>query len=351
MILCGLRWLLIVCVLLTPVPGGCVSLVAEAQIEAALATSEAKAWHEAIARLQAGQPANPSEAAEALANLSLRLRDDGALDELARAALLHSLLPALREAPSTPASVQALEALSRYRHDFALRGQEGSPQSRPVFPVATQAAAALRWQDGRAAAQRALAGGPAPDGADPAWRAGVHAALSQASPAALAGVCQQDSAGPWLALCARTLKSPKLYAKLFTSNEPDGAALSEARASLEGSSAETVLKLAAVNPALRAAAYYQLAELPGGVSFLLEQLGKPEVGELAAAALAKRADPQVMEALRQRLHSPDVQVQRQAILALKLRGDQPARAALKQFTQDPAQAAALRQELRLWLGQ
>lgn len=320
------------------------TLVDEAQIAAALALPELKPWRRAV------DEAEPLDSAQ-LASLVQKLLDTE-LNTLARTALLAELLPLLRAAPASPEGRSALSALSRYPNDYELRLDEGYSQTRPAFPIAQQAEAALRWQAGRTAGERGLSGVALQSQPDPAFRAGVAAALEAADADTLAAACAGIRAGDWLALCARRLRNAELYQRLIA-QAPEAAApaLAEVRRFLPPATATSLLKAAAEQPALRSAAYYQLAKLPEGPGFLLSELGKPGAGESAAAALAERRSPEVLSGLGTRLAAPDELTQRHAVLALKLRGDEEARALLQGVSRDPAKPEVLRQEVQAWLGQ
>lgn len=325
------------------------TLVTHEAIADALAAPDVAAWVERAP--QASLEDNPARLAELARDL-----EQARMSELARAALLAEFVPLLRSAPATPDIQAVLREFAQYRNDFVLRHDEGYNLTLPAFPVAAMAEAALRFQDGRRAAEAALAGpattaNPPADNPDPAWRAGVVAALTAADVDTLRPACATFVAGDWLGVCARRLKSPEFYRKLLSVDIRAAVpALAELRATLNPDTATALLKEAASKPALRSAAYYQLARLPDGPEFLLAEFGKPEAGEAAAAALADNRSPAVLDGLTRRLDDGSDLAQRQAVLALKLRGDTEARAVLKNVSRDPAKPARLRKEVRQWLG-
>jgi len=182
-------------------------------------------------------------------------------------------------------------------------------------------------------------------------------AVSQLSTADFAAVrVEFDRIDPapalWLAAAQRAA-DPQAVRRLLDRGQPAQrlAALTLAVDTLGPAEAQTVLDLAAEQPALASAATLALARIavehPPALQRLQSRLADKALGSSAAAALARIPSPDRVERIESMLKSStDARSAGNLVLALRLEDSADARAVLQRWAQDPRLPESLRRELQ-----
>jgi len=287
-----------------------------------------------------------------------------------REQVLHDFALRLREAEESPEGRRALERLVGYRSEVLVQA-EGRGEARvPLWRVSGVAQGTLtQWS--RAAETRELRSRLATRSLDlssrslvESSRAPLVAALASAPledvrayRAALA-VAARSEPGlmPAAAVVALRLRDFALCQAVFDVSDRHTAMqlLASLVSSFPAPQALQLLQDASASEDLGSVAIFQIGRLavslPAATAFLMGRLADPRHGGSAAGALARLADPAIVEQVASRLEATqDGTLQRKAALMLILDGSPAARQSLTRFSARSDVPEPLRREILQWL--
>ena len=299
---------------------------------------------------------------------------DPGLGDVGREFLLYGTLMRARTMTPDSKALDFVGRLQSYESTVYVNHEEG-PLPVAVYPIAAMASGTLgAWQrqDARRLAAEAFAAGnmsPMQHLADHGShsRAGVLAALREADGVAI------EQAAEWLdarsagggfyearAITALRRRDAGEVIELLSTGDSAGTMrlLRSVRTHFDADTAFDVLQRATGNTAMASAALFEMDALrqagPGSRidAYLLDALDDPVNGATAAAIIGQRADPVLLEGVRDRLYAPGASRERQAraVLALTLAGNQFARSTLRQAAESAVISDShLHEEVVQWL--
>ena len=287
-----------------------------------------------------------------------------------REQVLHDFALRLREEEESPAGRRALERLVGYRSEVFVQVEGRGVARMPLWRVSGVAQGTLtQWsrtaetrelrsqlasrslelsspslvESGGAPLMAALEGAPLED-----LRA-YRDALAVEAPSA-------PSLMPAAAVVALRLRDVALCQVVIDGSDRDTAMrlLTSLVSSFPAPQALPLLQGASTSDDLGSVAILQIgklaASLPAASAFLVGRLADPRQGGSAAGALARLADPAIVQQVAQRLErTQDVTLQRKATLMLMLEGSPAARQSLTRFSARGDVPEPLRREILQWL--
>lgn len=310
--------------------------------------------------------------ASALTGYLQKLRTDPGLSEASREKLLRETVLGLIAIEPTPPLRAALGSLTGYQvKTWLVTDEHGHREAYPAYDIAAAARfVERRWQEA-AAREIAIAALDRSDigvidayvGGTEAERQGFEEAFSAAGPARLADfsgeLADRLASGQPVAglavVAALASGDSRLWHAVIREAPPEAATRAVARLdpSSWGDQAVALLAVATLRDETASAAMLRLGTLAGSDPtarrLLFDALGGPH-GASAAAALARGADPQIIDQLAARLDQADDPLsRRRALLGLRLARDGRADDHLAAFARRPDSPAELVAEVPSWL--
>jgi hypothetical protein len=297
------------------------------------------------------------------------LKTDSDLTDAAREKLLRKTLLIMADVQPDNNARNTVRALRSYpSKTYVWRNEHGHRERELLYDVAAAARfAEKRWNENesfrRASSQlnasdygvvTAYLNASADDrsGIERAFRSADLSALERHKTELITSMRSGDAAGPLSLIAASRLDDAGLYRAVL--ENADAATALDAIAEIQLAATDTValslLELAATRPDIRSAALLaigrQVGRSPQAEDVLFSTLGR-EGGASAAAALARTADPAVVDRLAQVLNSDSVEMERRhALLGLRLAPGERAARHLEMFGSDPGSPQALVREVR-----
>jgi hypothetical protein len=298
-----------------------------------------------------------------------RLKTDSDLDDAAREKLLRRTLLIMADIQPDDNARNTVRALRSYpSKTYVWRDEHGHREKELLYDVAAAARfAEKRWNENasfRNASAQLNTGGHGVvtayvnaskddrTGVEKAFRSANLSALERHKAELITSMRSGDAAGPLSLIVASRLDDAELYRAVL--ENADGATALDAIAEIQLVAADTValslLEIAAARPDIRSAALLaigrQVNRSPAAEDVLFSKLGH-EGGASAAAALARTADPAVVDRLAQVLNNDSAEMERRhALLGLRLAPGERATRHLRMFESDPRSPQELVKEVR-----
>ena len=298
-----------------------------------------------------------------------RLKTDSDLNDAAREKLLRKTLLNMADVQPDNNARNAVRALRTYpSKTYVWRDEHGHREKELLYDVAAAARfAEKRWNENesyRHASAQLDTGGfgvitaymdastDDRNGIEKAFRSTDLVALERHRAELVASMRSGDPVGPLSLIVAGRLDDAGLYRAIL--EHADATTALDAITEIQAISTDTValplLEIAAARPDTRSAALLaigrQVGRSPAAEDLLFSRLGH-EGGASAASALARTADPAVVDRLAQVLNSDNPEmVRRHALLGLRLAPGERAAKHLGTFASNPGAPQELVKEVR-----